>query len=685
MLSLVSTFRSVLEGDTLNFQFSSDAEITGLVIRWEIIPKGTLPIVIGSNGDFSAATGTKTFTDAGSTFDLDIETLENTRGGPDRDFTIRFYQVDESGTTGGSETLIGEYDFTVTEDDEDTTGSISYSISGIGTANSLVFGSTSDGSAQGGNGGDRYVITRFQGADINILDPFGDNVLIFDFGVEIVSARKIGRGAGRGEITLGTGAVITLNAPANWKYVLGDGSEISWEDFLSQASSGYTVSSFNTTVLGEGNTIETALSGSDGDDVFTFGGDAPLSAYGGNGNDFYVVDRRLSENISFNDPFGDNVVKIDYGVTVTSARKVGRGSGEITLNTGAVVTVRSPADWKYQIANGELISWDDFLTLVSSGYSVPYPNLGPTLSTDDSDYVVTGTVQEDSIGEIAGGEVIATDSDGTILDYTVHAQGTYGTLTLSTDGAWEYALNNKHADVNALNAGDTLTDTITIRVADADGAAVDEDVTITINGRTDISPAIGSRTVTGTSADETLYAGHNISTGGGDDVVIGGYGDDTITLGDGTDTVVYRFASVASNDYRADDGGDTINDFKLGTDRLILADTDDTAVSFAGFISGAEESISISMIGRGNTWTGIEFYWSSAPSNFGGTLRLTINFEDSFSLLEGREKFDVSRKTAAWSTVYKSLNPIGYENLATFFGDGNFVVMDADNLGIDIL
>jgi hypothetical protein len=85
----------------------------------------------------------------------------------------------------------------------------------------------------------------------------------------------------------------------------------------------------------------------------------------------------------------------------------------------------------------------------------------------------------------------------------------------------------------------------------------------------------GRDVVSGTSDAEILQGGADrdtITTGGGGDIVIGGYGQDQITLGDGADTIIYRFSAHGTGDWRAEDGGDTINNFKVGEDKLVLID-----------------------------------------------------------------------------------------------------------------
>ena len=56
----------------------------------------------------------------------------------------------------------------------------------------------------------------------------------------------------------------------------------------------------------------------------------------------------------------------------------------------------------------------------------------------------------------------------------------YGTYTLTAAGVWTYTLDNSNAAVQALNAGDTLTDTFTATTVDGTAQLV----TITITAPT---------------------------------------------------------------------------------------------------------------------------------------------------------------------------------------------------------
>ena len=96
----------------------------------------------------------------------------------------------------------------------------------------------------------------------------------------------------------------------------------------------------------------------------------------------------------------------------------------------------------------------------------------------------------------ATGTLTDTDVDNPPNTFTAVCSPTasdagYGTFTMTADGVWTYTLDNANSTVQALNVGDTLTDTFTVTTVDG----TPQVVTITINGSNDA--AIISGTTTG--------------------------------------------------------------------------------------------------------------------------------------------------------------------------------------------
>ena len=69
------------------------------------------------------------------------------------------------------------------------------------------------------------------------------------------------------------------------------------------------------------------------------------------------------------------------------------------------------------------------------------------------------------------GTLTDTDVDNTPNTFTAVSSptasaGGYGTFTMTAAGAWTYTLNEANSAVQALNVGDTLTDTFTVTTVD---------------------------------------------------------------------------------------------------------------------------------------------------------------------------------------------------------------------------
>ena len=87
----------------------------------------------------------------------------------------------------------------------------------------------------------------------------------------------------------------------------------------------------------------------------------------------------------------------------------------------------------------------------------------------------------------ASGTLTDSDVDNPLNTFTAVAAGAatsngYGTYAMTEGGTWTYTLNNANATVNALNTGQTLTDSFAVTSVDGTSQLV----TVTINGTTDV-------------------------------------------------------------------------------------------------------------------------------------------------------------------------------------------------------
>jgi VCBS repeat-containing protein len=261
----------------------------------------------------------------------------------------------------------------------------------------------------------------------------------------------------------------------------------------------------------------------------------------------------------------------------------------------------------------------------------------------------TGSVIEDSADKCdkptATGTLTNTDVDNTPDRFTAvscptASDGGYGAFTMTADGVWTYKLDDTNCAVQALNDGDTLTDTFTVTSIDG----TEQVVTITIHGASDADPndfdylatgnavisnppyvygtpggdsiaggghhgqiiygGAGNDTVNGTGKNDLIYAGSGNDTvkgNDGDDKIYGGSGSDTINGNNGCDTIIGGYGADKLTGSNGDDRFvylsaadsnaarfDVISDFRSGSDRIDL-----TALGALAFLALTSTSTSV--------------------------------------------------------------------------------------------
>ncbi|WP_448216992.1 VCBS domain-containing protein [Endozoicomonas sp. 2B-B] len=162
------------------------------------------------------------------------------------------------------------------------------------------------------------------------------------------------------------------------------------------------------------------------------------------------------------DTQGDGSGRIDWSFSVNDADIDYLGAGQ-TLTQTYTVTVN----------DGEGGTVDQQVTITITG-----TNDAAVINGTD-----TGSVTEDA-GNIltATGSLSVNDVDngeGSFTGETI--TGTYGSLTMNTDGSWSYSADNSQSAIQALGDGDSLNETITVKSLDG----TTHDIVITINGTND--------------------------------------------------------------------------------------------------------------------------------------------------------------------------------------------------------
>ena len=190
------------------------------------------------------------------------------------------------------------------------------------------------------------------------------------------------------------------------------------------------------------------------------------------------------------------------------------GGGGRTVGLHGVFTLEADGDWTYTLDNasanalvaGQTVT-ERFVVFSTGGTKAQV--VVTVTGANDAAVIggtTTGAVTEDDTQDQASGTLTVSDADAGQDAFTAQtdAQGTYGTFTLDTNGAWTYTLDNMNAATDALVAGQTETDTFT--VASADGTTAQ--VVVTVTGSDDAAVIGGTTTGALTEdADETEASG----------------------------------------------------------------------------------------------------------------------------------------------------------------------------------
>ena len=129
-----------------------------------------------------------------------------------------------------------------------------------------------------------------------------------------------------------------------------------------------------------------------------------------------------------------------------------------------------------------------------------------TTATADQAYTVAAVIIGDTTGAVVEAGGVANGTPGTPTDtgdlnsidvddpndawevVSFPTASTYGTFTIDAAGLWTYTLDDNNTAVQALNVGQTLTDTFTATTVDG----TEQLVTITISGRNDAAVISGA-------------------------------------------------------------------------------------------------------------------------------------------------------------------------------------------------
>jgi len=392
---------SFTEGQTAGFGFIIlwDAAVASdTVIRWEVIFSGRLPLSVSDFTSGATLSGTYTATastDPRQSAIIPLNILDDSIAEPPQDLVVRL-SLDSTNTNTAaridSATNTDSVAYSTIVADNDSGTVVEELFGGNSNANIFTAGETTASRLRGAGGDDQYVITRYQTSTIDIADSAGDDVIRFDAGVSIGNVTFLEDVDATSNLS--NGARVAVDDHTRFSYQIGDGAELTWAAFFALARNGYEVgasSYLDSNILGSGGQPTPILYGgfSTQDDVFAAGEDTPARLRGAGGNDVYIITRFQNNTVDIADSAGDDVIKFDVGVSIGNVTFFEDVDATINLSNGARVTVDDHTRFQYQIGDDEILgdtdttSWNAFLALASSGYTVPgLPNL-PPIGADD--------------------------------------------------------------------------------------------------------------------------------------------------------------------------------------------------------------------------------------------------------------------------------------------------------------
>ena len=308
------------------------------------------------------------------------------------------------------------------------------------------------------------------------------------------------------------------------------------------------------------------------------------------------------------------------GDTLTIASVQSAVNGSVALVGGNVVftpavNYNGPASFTYTVIDG------------NGGSSTATVNLSINAVGDAA--VISsgaGSVTEDvsvAGGNLStGGTLTVTDPDAGEASFQAQTvNGAYGSFTLAANGVWSYVALNSGPAIQALGAGDTLTETFT--VASVDGTT--SSVVVTINGTNDTAVISAG---TGSVTEDVGVVGGNIVTGGTLTISDADSGEASFTAqttagtyGNFTIAANGAWTYVASNTNPAIQGlgaGDTL------TETFTVTSADGTTSSVVVTINGTNDAAVISA-GTGSVTEDVGVVGGNIAT--GGTL--TISDADS--------------------------------------------------------
>ncbi|MEZ6095180.1 MAG: VCBS domain-containing protein [Pirellulaceae bacterium] len=363
-------------------------------------------------------------------------------------------------------------------------------------------------------------------------DPSG-NVLTNDTDVDSGDTKTVigvvtgvaGSASGNvGSALVGTYGTVTLNSDGSYSYVVDNSNAavqalLTYSDTLTDTFT-YTM----TDIAGATSTTQLTVTIHGGNEAPDAIDDAATATEAG-GDANGTAGTNPSGNVLTNDTDLDSGdTKTVVGVVVGSQSSATGNVGSALAGSYGTITLNSDGSYSYVVDNNNAAvqalrttantltetftyTMQDTAGLQSTAevtITIQGTNDNPVAVANTATAIEDGGILNSTSGYDPTGNVLTNDSDvdaGETLTVTGVAlgvqssasgnvgssvAGSYGSIVINSDGSYTYTVDNNNAAVEALNNGDTLTETFTYTVTDLAGGTSTTQIIITIDGRDDL-------------------------------------------------------------------------------------------------------------------------------------------------------------------------------------------------------
>jgi VCBS repeat-containing protein len=343
----------------------------------------------------------------------------------------------------------------------------------------------------------------------------------------------------------GTYGTFSIDADGNWTYTLDNA-----DPAVQGLAEGETVTDSFTVTSFDGTATETVTV------TVTGANDAPVAQ-----DDVFATDEDtvVNGNVLADNGNGpdDDIDGDPLTITQVNGSTANVGT-QIVLASGALLLLNADGSFAYD-PNGQFdalgpgeSAQDSFTYTISDGQGGS-DTATVTLSINgvNDAPVATDSLIATNANFSAAGMLTGTDVDSDTLIFSLEQEPQNGFVDINSDGSYIYTPDE----------GFTGEDSFTFRVTDELGAFDIATVAIEI---AEVGEFAEPKEITGTDGNDVLIGSafdDFLSGGPGNDVLIGGLGSDVLIGGDGADRFEYR---------SPDEGGDTIVDFVVSEDVLVI-------------------------------------------------------------------------------------------------------------------